>query len=541
MSISPLEVAPAAAANQPQTGLGAPEAVARAIQGRSPFRLALARLRTDRAAWMALGMLVFVALLAICAPLISAATGHNPYNPNLDTGTNSFGQPYGPGQAGYLLGTDDLGRDILVRIVYGARISLLVGVLATAIATIVGTVLGLVSGYFAGWIDAVLARMMDTVLSFPYVLLAIVLAAVYGGSLPLTIVIIAFFSWAAIGRIVRGQTLSLKEKEFVEAAHAMGASNFRIMFIDILPNLVAPILVLGTLLVPVAIVFEATLDFLGVGVGPPTPTWGNMLADAEGRAGFGAWWFWLFPSAALLITTLGFNILGDSVRDALDPRTERVFATRRKKVAVVSALDVVGGGRHQPDDRGRGSTMTRFIIRRVAQGILTLWVIVSLVFVLFFMASPDPARLLAGRAATPGLVQQIRVALGLNHPLWQQYLNFIWRLLQGDLGTSYKLHEPVTSLIGQWVPIDISLAVGGGIIWLTLGLSVGILAARRPRSVLGPERHRVRPHRAVDPDLRPRPSPALHLLLHPHHPRHRHLSPGRELDPVPRQPSGVGA
>lgn len=127
--------------------------------------------------------------------------------------------------------------------------------------------------------------------------------------------------------------------------------------------------------------------------------------------------------------------------------------------------------------------MTRFIIRRVAQGILTLWVIVSLVFVLFFMASPDPARLLAGRAATPGLVEQIRVALGLNQPLWQQYLNFIWRLLQGNLGTSYKLHEAVTSLLGQWVPIDISLAVGAGVIWLALGLSVGILAARRPRSV----------------------------------------------------------
>ena len=169
-------------------------------------------------------MLVLVALLAICAPLISAATGHNPYNPDLVNGTNSFGQPYGPGQAGFLLGTDNLGRDILVRIAYGARISLLVGVLATAIATIGGTGLGLVSGYFGGWIDAVLARLMDTVLSFPYVLLAIVLAAVFGGSLALTIGVIAFFSWAAIGRIVRGQTLSQKEKEYVEAARSIGAA-----------------------------------------------------------------------------------------------------------------------------------------------------------------------------------------------------------------------------------------------------------------------------------------------------------------------------
>jgi len=270
-----------------------------------------------------------MALLAVLAPIISSVTGHNPYNNNLLTGTTSFGQPLSPGQGGYLLGTDNVGRDILVRIAYGAQISLMVGILATLIATVVGTVIGLVAGYYGGWIDAVLARLMDTVLSFPYVLLAIVLASVFGASLPLTIGVIAFFSWAAIGRIVRGQTLSHREKEYVEAAHAAGAGDLRIMFVDILPNLVAPIIVLGTLLVPTAIVFEATLDFLGVGVGPPTPTWGNMLSDAQ-NSGFVNWWFWIFPSIALLLTTLGFNLLGDSVRDALDPRTERIFATRRK-------------------------------------------------------------------------------------------------------------------------------------------------------------------------------------------------------------------
>ncbi len=303
---------------------------ARAIQGRTPLQLALSRLRTDRAALIAAGMLVFVALLAIFAPVISMLTGHNPYNPNLATGTNSFGQPLGPGQGGYILGTDNLGRDILVRIAYGARISLLVGVLATLIASVAGTAVGLVAGYFGGVVDAFLARLMDTVLSFPYVLVAIVIASVYGSSIALMIIIIAFFSWASIARIVRGQTLSHKEKEYVEAARALGAGSFRIMFIDILPNLVAPVLVLGTLLVPVAIVFEATLDYLGVGIGPPTPTWGNMLADAQGT-GFQAWWFWIFPSIALLITTLGFNILGDSIRDAMDPRTERIFAMRRRR------------------------------------------------------------------------------------------------------------------------------------------------------------------------------------------------------------------
>ena len=325
MSLAPFEIT---TGHPEETSLEAVES-AQAIEGRSPFRLALARLRTDRMAMVALGMIVLMALLAILAPVVSILTGHNPYSPDLVNGTNAFGQPYGPGQAGFILGSDNVGRDVLVRIAYGARISLLVGVLATLIATIGGTVLGLVSGYFGGWIDALLARLMDTVLSFPYVLLAIVLASVFGSSLPLTIGVIAFFSWAAIGRIVRGQTLSHREKEYVEAAHAAGAGDLRIMFIDILPNLVAPIIVLGTLLVPTAIVFEATLDFLGVGVGPPTPTWGNMLSDAQ-NSGFVNWWFWIFPSIALLLTTLGFNLLGDSVRDALDPRTERIFATRRK-------------------------------------------------------------------------------------------------------------------------------------------------------------------------------------------------------------------
>jgi peptide/nickel transport system permease protein len=300
-----------------------------AIEGRSPLWLALARLRTDRMAFLAAGAIILMALLAIFAPLISAAAGHDPYNPNLLTGTNSFGQPLAPGQGGYILGTDNVGRDILVRIAYGARISLLVGVLSTVIASVAGTIIGVIAGYYGGWLDAVLARLMDTVLSFPYVLLAIVLASVYGPSLPLTIGVIAFFSWAAIGRIVRGQTLSLREKEYVEAARSLGAGNLRIMFVEILPNLVAPVIVLGTLLVPTAIVFEATLDYLGVGVGPPTPTWGNMLADAQG-SGFQDWWFWIFPSLTLLITTLGFNLLGDSVRDALDPRTERIFAMRKR-------------------------------------------------------------------------------------------------------------------------------------------------------------------------------------------------------------------
>ena len=305
------------------------EPAAGGIQGRSPLRLVLARLRTDRVALASVGVILLIVVLAIAAPLLEALTGHSATITNVDTGTDANGQPLPPG-GGFLLGTDNLGRDVLVRIAYGARISLLVGVLATAIATVVGVVVGLFAGYFGGWLDSILARIMDVVLSFPYVLFAIVLVSVFGSSLPLTILVIAFFSFAAIGRIVRGQALSQREKEYVEAAHSLGAGNLRIMFVDILPNLVAPVIVLATLLIPAAIIFESTLSFLGLGVQPPTPSWGNMLPDAEG-VGFQAWWFYIFPMLFLLATTLAFNLLGDAVRDALDPRTERIFAGRRKK------------------------------------------------------------------------------------------------------------------------------------------------------------------------------------------------------------------
>jgi peptide/nickel transport system permease protein len=322
MSLSTLEVSPPESPVEDPAGKG--------IQGRTPLQLVLARLRTDRVAIASIIVILLIVLMAICAPLIAHITGHGPTDANVDTGTDASGQPLPPGSPGYLLGTDNLGRDILVRIAYGARISLLVGVLATAIATVIGVVVGLFAGYYGGWLDSILARIMDVVLSFPYVLFAIVLVSVFGASLPLTILVIAFFSFAAIGRIVRGQALSQREKEYVEAAHSLGAGDLRIMFVDILPNLVAPVIVLATLLIPAAIIFEATLSFLGLGVVPPTASWGNMLSDAEG-VGFQAWWFYIFPMLFLLITTLSFNLLGDAIRDALDPRTERIFAARRKR------------------------------------------------------------------------------------------------------------------------------------------------------------------------------------------------------------------
>jgi peptide/nickel transport system permease protein len=261
-------------------------------------------------------------IVALAAPLISRVVGHGPDTQYRTIGLTPEGLPVGPSRT-FLLGTDNLGRDILVRIAYGARISLLVGVVSTVMAVVTGVVVGLVAGFYGGGVDTVLARFMDVVLSFPFLLFAIALVAVVGPSLRVAILVIAFFSWAAVGRVIRGQTLSLREREFVEAARSLGESNLRIMFVDLLPNLSAPILVYTTLLIPVAIVFEATLSFLGLGVVPPTPSWGGMLADSLQYYQV-AWWFVLFPSLALLATTLSFNLVGDSIRDALDPNADRL-------------------------------------------------------------------------------------------------------------------------------------------------------------------------------------------------------------------------
>jgi peptide/nickel transport system permease protein len=294
------------------------------IEGRSPWALAWQRLRHDRVAVGSATVIGMVTLLAICAPLIARAVGHGPDQTFPTIGLTPAGLPRPP-SATFLLGTDDLGRDLLVRVAYGARISLLVGVTATGLAVVLGVGAGITAGYFGGHTDSLLARLMDIVLCFPLLLFALALVAVVGPSLPVTILVIASFSWAPVGRVVRGQTLALKEREFVEAARSLGASHLRIMCVDILPNLAAPIIVYATLLVPAAIAFEATLSFLGVGVVPPTAEWGEMLAEAVNFNYYQvAWWFLVFPGLALIVTTVAFNLLGDSVRDALDPRAGTV-------------------------------------------------------------------------------------------------------------------------------------------------------------------------------------------------------------------------
>ncbi|MEA2301994.1 MAG: peptide/nickel transport system permease protein [Solirubrobacteraceae bacterium] len=303
-----------------------------AIAARSPLQLFWRRLRADRVSMVAVGVILLIAIVAIFAPVIVKILGVPGPNVQNSTLSDAFGVPDGPSGA-HPFGVDTLGRDVLARTLYGARVSLEVGVLATGIAVFVGIVVGMLAGFYRGWVDTVLSRFIDVLLSFPTLLLALGLASAcqlgngcLGGlikpGLTTVVIVIALVSWTYVARIVRGQVLTLREKEFVEASRSLGASNRRIMFREILPNLIAPIIVYASLLIPANILFEAALSFLGVGVNPPTASWGAMIADASSIFDT-AWWYMLFPGVGLLITVLAFNLLGDGLQDALNPKGSR--------------------------------------------------------------------------------------------------------------------------------------------------------------------------------------------------------------------------
>ena len=302
------------------------------IEGRSLGRIAWTRLKRDRVALGGAVVIVVLILVAIFAGVINKFLGHpqNEFHPEkVDPNLGGIPTPgtWGGMSWSFLFGVEPpFGRDLFTQIIYGARVSLLVALSATAVAVIIGVVLGVVAGYFGGWVDSLVSRLMDLVLSFPYLLLAIALISVLppslGWRMTVVICIIAFFSWPYIGRIVRGQTLSLREREFVESARSIGARSPRILFRELLPNLAAPILVYATLIIPTNILFEAALSFLGVGVPPPTPSWGRLLSEAVSFYEFDPV-FMIVPGLAIFITVLAFNLFGDGLRDALDPRANR--------------------------------------------------------------------------------------------------------------------------------------------------------------------------------------------------------------------------
>lgn len=297
---------------------------------RSSAQLTLLRLRRDPAAVLALVFIILLVLVAVFAPLIARWIGHDAISQYRETGLSPVGMPVGPGSE-FLLGTDQLGRDVLVRIAYGARVSLLVGVLAAGLASAIGVLVGMTAGYFGGWVDTVLGRLMDLVMSVPFLLCALALVSVFGPSLTLSVCVIVFFSWTTIGRVIRAETASLARRDFVQASRSLGAGNVSILFRDILPNLSVPIIIYTTMMIPSSIVFEATLSFLGLGIVPPAPSWGGMLADGAANSMYlVAWWMVLFPGLALLGATLAFNIFGDALRDALDPSARRTRKPARK-------------------------------------------------------------------------------------------------------------------------------------------------------------------------------------------------------------------
>jgi peptide/nickel transport system permease protein len=305
-----------------------------AIQGRSLRQIAWVRLKRDKVALAGGATVITLMLVAIFAPVIVAVFGHPPlefHYEKVDPDLQVPRGPFGGISWDFLFGAEPVnGRDLFSRVVYGSRISLLIAFLATLLSVLLGTVAGTIAGYFRGWVDTLISRTMDVFLAFPLLLFALALAGVVpdrafgltGDTLrvALMVFIIGFFNWPYIGRIIRGQALSLREREFIDAARSLGAGTPRILLTEMLPNLAAPLLIYSTLLIPTNILFEAALSFLGVGVRPPTPTWGGMLSEAT------HWFqiapnFMLFPGLAIFVTVLAFNLFGDGLRDALDPRS----------------------------------------------------------------------------------------------------------------------------------------------------------------------------------------------------------------------------
>lgn len=325
---------PGVLAQTPAPIPSATDEVPNEVIGRTPWQLFWLRFKKDKAALAGACFVVLLVLIALLAPLIADHVVHHGMNEINQELTTSFGAPnVGPSKENWF-GVDRLGRDVFVRTLYGTRVSLLVALFATMVSVFIGVTLGMLAGFRRGWVDTVISRAIDVVLAMPLLVFSIGIATVCGVSkegcfggllkpgISLIVFIIALFSWTFVARIVRGQTLSMREREFVEAARSIGASSRRIMFREMLPNLVAPIIIYASLLIPANISFEAYLSFFGLGVVPPTPSWGGMIADGSTIYEI-AWWMMVFPGLFLLFTTLAFNLLGDGLRDALDPKTGR--------------------------------------------------------------------------------------------------------------------------------------------------------------------------------------------------------------------------
>lgn len=282
--------------------------------GVGAWQIAVNHFKRNRLAVIGLVVVVGLYLVAVLAPLIA------PYNPIAQHDLVKTG--YLSPSPAHWLGTDRFGRDVLSRILYGARISLSIGFIAVAIAVVLGSALGAVAGYLGGWLDAAIMRFTDTVLAFPRLVLLIMIVALFNQSITLIILVLGLTQWPGTARLVRGEVLSLREREFIQAAYALGFGKARIILRHLIPNVLAPVIVAATLGIGNTIVLEAGLSFLGLGVRSPTPSWGNMVADGRQNL-LGAWWVATFPGLVIVLTVLAFNLVGDGLRDAMDPRLRR--------------------------------------------------------------------------------------------------------------------------------------------------------------------------------------------------------------------------
>jgi len=271
------------------------------------------QLKNNRFAMTGMAIVLVLFVLSLLAPFIT------PYAPDDLDAYNVLISPC----ATHWLGTDELGRDVLTRIIYGARISLKVGFVSVGIAVVAGSIAGLCAGYYGGWIDQVIMRFVDIMLCFPTFFLILAVIALLEPSIWYIMIIIGLTGWMGVARLVRAEVLSLKERDFIMAARGIGASDARIIFRHILPNAMSPVLVAATLGVAGAILTESALSFLGIGVQPPTPSWGNMLTAGKDYLEF-AWWLSLFPGMAILVTVIAYNLVGEGLRDALDPKIKRI-------------------------------------------------------------------------------------------------------------------------------------------------------------------------------------------------------------------------
>lgn len=295
-----------------ETAQPAQIALTTSSESESASRKAVKRFARNRLAVVGLVLIAVLTLMAVFAPVIA------PYDP-IKQDYNALSQA--PSGA-HLFGTDNLGRDVLTRTIYGARVSLSAGVIAVGLATLAGLVLGLLAGFFGGWLDELIMRVVDAMLAFPFLVLAITLAAVLGPNLQNAMLAIAVVSAPVFARLARGQVLSERERDYVQAAQALGSSDARIVFRHLLPNIAGPIIIQASLSIAGAILAESSLSFLGLGVQPPTPSWGEMLNTARGYLR-DAPWTAIAPGSLIFVSVLAFNLLGDGLRDALDPRGNR--------------------------------------------------------------------------------------------------------------------------------------------------------------------------------------------------------------------------